>query len=225
MTAAPQPSPGPGRPKDPGKRLAILEAAKKLFPRQGYDATSMDAIAAEAGVSKLTVYSHFNDKESLFSAAVTERCEEQLPHAAFELGPESGPIADRLREIALRCHALVTSEEAIQLHRMMAAQAQHDARLAKLFFEAGPRRLLGEFEALLARADATGLLRVEDPAQAAEHFFCLVKGLAHMQVLIGARPPLTTEQAIRHVESVVTLFLSAYGPDPGPAEPPCLRSQ
>lgn len=212
MPPAQQSSPGPGRPKDPGKRLAILEAAKKLFPRQGYDATSMDAIASAAGVSKLTVYSHFNDKESLFSAAVTERCEEQLPHAAFALGPDSGPIAVRLREIALRCHALVTSEEAIQLHRMMAARAQNDTRLAQLFFQAGPRRLLGEFEALLTRADATGLLRVPDPPLAAEHFFCLVKGLAHMQVLIGARPPLTPEQARSHVDSVVALFLKAYGP-------------
>ena len=212
MSAATTPTPGPGRPKDPGKRLAILEAAKKLFPRQGYDATSMDAIAAEAGVSKLTVYSHFNDKESLFSAAVTERCEEQLPHAAFELGPESGTIQARLHEIALRCHALVSSEEAIQLHRMMAARAHTDPRLARVFFEAGPRRLLGEFEALLARADATGLLQVPDPAQAAEHFFCLVKGLAHMQVLIGAREPLTAQQAHDHVESVVGLFLKAYGP-------------
>lgn len=216
MSALSQPSPGPGRPKDPGKRLAILEAAKKLFPRQGYDATSMDAIASEAGVSKLTVYSHFNDKESLFSAAVTERCEEQLPHAAFELGPDSGPIRARLGEIALRCHGLVNSEEAIQLHRMMAARAHADVRLAQLFFEAGPSRLLAEFEALLARADAAGLLRVPDPRLAAEHFFCLVKGLAHMQVLIGARPPLTPQEARDHVESVVALFLKAYGPDADP---------
>ena len=58
------PAGGPGRPKDPAKRLAILEAAKRLFMQNGYDGSSMDAIAAEAGVSKLTVYSHFTDKET-----------------------------------------------------------------------------------------------------------------------------------------------------------------
>jgi TetR/AcrR family transcriptional regulator, mexJK operon transcriptional repressor len=215
MPAIPRSQTGPGRPKDPGKRRAILEAAKQLFPRQGYDATSMDAIAAEAGVSKLTVYSHFKDKESLFSAAVTARCEEQLPHETFELGPDSGPIRERLLEIGLRCHALVSSEEALQLHRIMAARAPHDVRLAQLFFEAGPKRLLGEFQVLLERACAAGVLRVDDPRVAAEHFFCLVKGLAHMQVLIGARAPLTTDQARSHVESVVELFLRAHGPDPG----------
>ena len=50
-------SSGPGRPKDLAKREAILEAAKCLFLRHGYAGSSMDAIAAHAGVSKLTVYS------------------------------------------------------------------------------------------------------------------------------------------------------------------------
>ena len=67
--AAPKPS-GPGRPKDLGKRSSILEAAKRLFSMEGFAGVSMDQIAAEAGVSKLTVYSHFGDKEALFFAAV-----------------------------------------------------------------------------------------------------------------------------------------------------------
>ena len=79
------PSTGPGRPKDQAKRLAILEAAKTLFMRNGYEGSSMDAIAAEAGVSKLTVYNHFTDKETLFSAAVKSKCEEQLPELFFDL--------------------------------------------------------------------------------------------------------------------------------------------
>ena len=53
-----------GRPKDPAKRAAILDAAEKLFLSQGFTGTSMDAVAKEAGVSKLTVYSHFSDKET-----------------------------------------------------------------------------------------------------------------------------------------------------------------
>ena len=48
---------GPGRPKDLAKRRAILDAAKILFLSKGYANTSMDAVATEAGVSKLTVYS------------------------------------------------------------------------------------------------------------------------------------------------------------------------
>ena len=58
---------------------AILEAAKQLFAREGFAGVSMDKIAAEAGVSKLTVYSHFGDKEALFAAAIRAKCEEMMP--------------------------------------------------------------------------------------------------------------------------------------------------
>ena len=63
-------APGPGRPKDPAKREAILAAAQVLFLGNGYEGSSMDAIAAEAGVSKLTLYSHFGDKEALYLEAL-----------------------------------------------------------------------------------------------------------------------------------------------------------
>ena len=123
MTAAAR-STGPGRPKDLEKRAAILEAAKRLFLERTYDAVSMDAIAGEAGVSKLTVYSHFKDKASLFEAAVETKCEEQLPAAIFRPGAPDEDIGERLRRIARGFHGLVTSPEAIELFRVMAAQAQ-----------------------------------------------------------------------------------------------------
>jgi TetR/AcrR family transcriptional repressor of mexJK operon len=77
-----------GRPKDLIKRQAILESAKRLFLEQGYDGSSMDAIAKAAGVSKLTVYNHFHDKENLFVAAVEAHCENQLPALEFDLKAE-----------------------------------------------------------------------------------------------------------------------------------------
>ncbi|WP_457395457.1 TetR/AcrR family transcriptional regulator, partial [Roseateles sp. P5_E1] len=87
---------GPGRPKDLGKRAAILEAAKSLFVEQGYNGVSMDSIAAQAGVSKLTVYSHFGDKETLFTEAVKSTCVAMLPDALFVTDAE-GPLRDQLQ--------------------------------------------------------------------------------------------------------------------------------
>lgn len=209
---------GPGRPKDLEKRQAILEAAKRLFPRHGYDGISMDAIAAEAGVSKLTVYSHFSDKETLFAEAVKAVCEEQLPHGMFELRPDNGPIDQVLLTIARRFHALVSSEDSIRLHRIMAAQAPDSPKLAQLFYEAGPRRTLADFEALLRQADAAGTLAVPDPARAAGHFFCLIKGLSHMRTLLGCCPPPTVEDTEAHLRSVVGLFVRAHAPDGNAAD-------
>ena len=76
MMNLPDIKPSPGRPKDMEKRAAVLEAAKNLFVSRGFEGTSMDAVAAEAGVSKLTVYSHFGDKDTLFKAAVQSKCEQ-----------------------------------------------------------------------------------------------------------------------------------------------------
>lgn len=101
---------GPGRPKDLEKRAAILAAAKRLFPDSGFEGTSMDAIAADAGVSKLTVYSHFRDKETLFTAAIRERCEEQMPEALFDVDLQ-GPVRGQLEAIARAFFTLVAAPE------------------------------------------------------------------------------------------------------------------
>ncbi len=149
----------PGRPKDMAKRQAILEAAKILFLSNGYANTSMDAVALEAGVSKLTVYSHFTDKETLFTAAVMAKCEEQLPVMYFEL-PEGVPVETVLLNIGRRFHRLVNSKESVNLHRLMMTTGNQDVKLSQIFFEAGPMRDV-------ARHGASA--RAHRPERRAEH--------------------------------------------------------
>ena len=116
---------GPGRPKDLAKREAILEAAKTLFLSLGYANTSMDAVAAAAGVSKLTVYSHFTDKQTLFCSAVMATCQIQLPDLLFEY-PEGAPVDELLLTIARGFQALISSDEAVKLSRLIMAQGSLD---------------------------------------------------------------------------------------------------
>jgi TetR/AcrR family transcriptional repressor of mexJK operon len=200
---------GPGRPKDLAKRQAILEAAKTLFLSNGYANTSMDAVAAEAGVSKLTVYSHFNDKETLFSAAVVAKCEEQLPTLIFEL-PAGMPIESVLLNIGRGFHLLINSEESLNLHRLIMALGSQDPKLSQIFFEAGPQRMVQGMERLLTRIDQSGALRIDKPRNAAEHFFCLLKGTANFRLLYGCGESLSDEAAEEHVREVVGLFMRAY---------------
>ena len=200
---------GPGRPKDLAKRQAILEAAKELFLTHGYASTSMDAVATAAGVSKLTVYSHFNDKETLFEAAIVATCQAQLPGLIFEL-PEGVPLEQVLLNIGRGFQVLINSDHSVKLHRLIIAQGHQDPKLGQIFFEAGPLRVLRETEALLRRADERGLLRIANPCTAAEHFFCLLKGGANFRLLLGYAPPLEAEAAEAHVQEVVELFMRAY---------------
>ena len=202
---------GPGRPKDPAKRRAILDAAKTLFLSHGYANTSMDAVAAEAGVSKLTVYSHFNDKETLFSSAVMAKCEEQLPPLFFEL-PAGIPVENVLLNIARGFHQLINSDESVNLHRLMMALGTQDPKLSQIFFEAGPERMVQGMERLLKRINETGALSIDLPRNAAEHFFCLLKGAGNFRLLYCCGEPLSEEASESHVQEVVGLFMRAYRP-------------
>ena len=206
---APAKPAGPGRPKDPGKRAAILDAAKRMFVSHGFERVSMDQIAAEAGVSKLTVYSHFGDKEALFSAAVRAKCEELLPDGLFaeEL---KGPLREQLLAIANAFFALVSSDEAISTQRMMMALGQADDPLRKLFWEAGPQRTQDAFASFLRSRIKAGELEIADVPCAARQFFALIKGDIHGRMVCGlcARPPRGDVSA--HIEATVDMFLRAY---------------
>ncbi len=200
----------PGRPKDLGKGLAILEAAKDLFTTQGFDGVSMDQIAAEAGVSKLTVYSHYGDKENLFAAAVKSYCEQQLPESVFEVHPETG-IRDRLLQVARAFHAMVASPEAIAGHRIMCTPRMTESHLPQLFWEAGPMRVQAFFAELLRRRMALGELQIDDIPRASAQFFCLLKGEPHAMQVFGCGQPSAAETR-HHLAASVDLFLRAYAP-------------
>jgi len=204
-------SAGPGRPKDLEKRAAILQAAKRLFTTQGFDGTSMDAIASAAGVSKLTVYSHFQDKERLFVAAVECVCQEQMPAEIF-LADLKGPIRRQLLTIARAFFSLITSEEALAVHRTIVANAQQSPKLAQLFWEAGPKRTQEGFDAFLRDEVKAGKLEISDTHRAASQFFCLLKGECHARMEFGCGEPLTAREIDEHLNATVDMFLRAYAP-------------
>lgn len=204
---------GPGRPKDLGKRAAVLEAAKRMFTFHGFDGVSMDQIAAEAGVSKLTVYSHFGDKDRLFAEVVRAHCEQGMPTCLFEDGQDA-PLRERLTRIGLAFHAMIMTPEAIAGHRMLCSPQVTASNMPAMFWEAGPQRVQSSFTALLERRIARGELDIPDPPRAAAQFFTLLKGERHAQAVFGYCCGQPQESAEEHVAGVVELFLRAYGTDP-----------
>ncbi len=214
MSSKPAPVPvpakpvAPGRPKDLGKGLAILEAAKELFTTQGFDGVSMDQIAAEAGVSKLTVYSHYGDKENLFVEAVKSYCEQQLPESVFEVRPQIG-LRERLLQVALAFHAMVASPQAIAGHRILCTPRMTESHLPQLFWQAGPMRVQASFAELLRQRMALGELQIDDIPRASAQFFCLLKGEPHAMQVFGCGQPDAAETR-HHLAASVDLFLRAY---------------
>ncbi len=211
MTLAVAKTCGPGRPKDLEKRAAILAAAKRLFPLSGFEGTSMDAIAAEAGVSKLTVYSHFTDKETLFVAAIRARCADQVPDTLFDMDT-TGPVRGQLLAIAHAFLNLIMSPDAISLHRLLTSSGTTSPKLGQLFWEAGPLRMREGFEGFLRQEVEAGQLDIQDITRAASQFFALLKGELHTRLLCGCAQALSVSDIDEHVSVTVDFFLRAYTP-------------
>jgi len=200
---------GPGRPKDLEKRAAILDAAKRLFPITGFEGTSMDAIAAEAGVSKLTVYSHFRDKETLFVSAIGVRCEEQMPATLFDID-KGAPIRRQLEAIGRAFFELVTAPEAIALNRLLTSGSCASEKLVQLFWEAGPHRTQCAMQQFLRHGIEAGQLVIEDVPRAASQFFALLKGDCHAKLMCGRCEAALELDVEAHVRATVEMFLRAY---------------
>lgn len=200
-----------GRPKDPAKRQAILDAAKHLFLAQGFTGTSMDAVASEAGVSKLTVYSHFSDKETLFTAAIEAKCANVMPEPLFSLEP-GVPVAEMLQKIGEAFLQMVYNEESLKLMRLISAVGNQDQTMANLFYEAGPLRTRNEMIRFLKRACELGQLQVPDPGRASELFFGMLQGgCTHIQIMLGCSEPPVQSVISEHVAEAVRVFTRAYG--------------
>ena len=208
---APVRTAAPGRPKDMEKASAILEAARQLFTAHGFDGASMDQIAAAAGVSKLTVYSHYGDKDTLFSAVVKSYCEQNLPDSLFESAPEV-PIRERLLHVGRVFFAFISTPEAVAGHRMLCSPHTAATRLPGKFWEAGPERVQQALAELLRRRVARGDLDIPDCALAARQFLSLAKGELHARMVLGCCSQ--DDDAEKHVASAVDFFLRAYAPRP-----------
>lgn len=198
-----------GRPKDEGKRAAILEAAGCLFMERGMSGTTMDAIALQAGVSKLTVYNHFGNKEDLFVTVIREKCEGHTGEHIFEKLNGLDPRAE-LIHIGRAFVGLVYSEDAVCLHRVIIAEGQNNREMGVLFYKAGPESLIGRFMKYLERVESFGTFAFPDKRVAAAQFFCLFKGEAHLRALLNV-PPLPTQKELdKIVHEGVDFFLRGY---------------
>jgi TetR/AcrR family transcriptional repressor of mexJK operon len=200
-------------PRTSPKRQAILRAATTVFLCNGYVGTSMDEIAALAGVSKQTVYKHFADKERLFSdliiATVTE-ASDPVHDEVLNL-PDSGDIEADLRALARRQLAKVMQPQVLQLRRLVIGEAKRFPELGRTFYELGPGRTIATLATRFARLAKRGTLDLDNPSFAAEHFNWLIMSIPlNRAMLLGEEAP-SAAHLEKYAEAGVRVFLAAYG--------------
>lgn len=199
-----------GRPPSEEKRQQILLAAIELFTLNGYEGTSVDDIAASAGVSKQTVYSHFGSKENLFGLAVSTKCK-QSGMGADGINLEEPPER-MLPEVAERVLQLITSPEATRIHAVCTVSADTHPELGRIYFEHGPLQAVEAVTEYLAAQDKAGTLRIDNPQQAAWQFLGMLKAEEHLrtQFNIGNMDP---DERQAYIDDCVAMFLRAYRAD------------
>jgi TetR/AcrR family transcriptional repressor of mexJK operon len=203
---------GPGRPKDMEKRAAILAAAKALFIRNAFAGTSMDAVAADAGVSKLTVYSHFGDKDNLFREVIRSRVQDLLPEDIYEYDAHI-KFEEILQRIA-NAHMRVDCEkDSVGTFRAILSDCrQGNPRYGKLVWEEGPARTHRLMEKLLQSAVDDGILEIACVKTASVQFISLIKGDLMLRRLCACDEcPVTAAAEIESMALAgVATFLRAY---------------
>jgi TetR/AcrR family transcriptional repressor of mexJK operon len=209
----------PERHGSPAKRRAILDAARRVFVREGFVRASVDAIAAEAGVSKRTIYNHFDDKEHLFVAvfqATLAAVVQDFDAAVDETLGDSDDLRRDLVALARRWVRLFLREDAAALRRLVMTEASHHPELVAAWGQAGAVRVTDRVARLLARLGERGKLDVADPFRAAQQLALLLTTPAQQVSQFGT-VRLSDEQVDDIVVPNVEMFLRAYAPRP--AEP------
>jgi TetR/AcrR family transcriptional repressor of mexJK operon len=205
-----------GRPRDPEKRAAIIDAGWSAFLAEGVRGASLEAIARSAKVSRVTLYSHFADKEALFEAAI--RREMDRIERTQQPFPPDMSLRDGLIAFGQGLMGYLTSPDAVSFYSVLAGELRRHATLAKAFFDLGPGVTLRNLSKIIATADAKGELRVSDPAEAAEHLIGLWQGLSNFKLALGIEVEVMKASTPRRVERAVDTFLAVYAPtNPKPA--------
>lgn len=200
-----------GRPKSEEKNSLILNAASCLFLKDGFANTSMDTVAKASGVSKQTVYSHFESKDTLFQAAITSKCRSYQLDTQQLIEASSGALSfcECMTKVGAQFVRLLQDKEAVAMFRVIIAEAVNNAHVATLFYQAGPLASLATLSDVVEQY-GQGKLTKTRAHELALDFCSLLKGEFHTMMLCGIQAPMEEQDiepyVARAVEKVNLLF-------------------
>jgi AcrR family transcriptional regulator len=207
----------------------ILAVATRAFLADGYAATSIETIAADAGVAKRTLYARWRDKPALFRAVLERLMARWLatPEPATPAAPPAdsqhaspdlaNPLDGALMQTASRVLAVALQPDALALHRLMIAESGRFPELADMVRQSGATTGMARIADLLAAEMLAGRLAPLDPAVAAEQFLYMVL-IGPQRRALGLAPALDAAGLAAWTSNAVTLFLNGCRPRPPPGE-------
>lgn len=187
----------------------VLEGAREVFMRDGFEGASVDEIARVAGVSKATLYSYFPDKRLLFSEVARLECNRQAEEALQEVGQDD-PVEDVLHEAADRIVRFFLSDFGQQVFRICVAESHRFPELGCRFYASGPAMVRERLSQVLTPYVDKGVLKIDDMDLAANQFGELCKSDLFVRCLCGVCTDVTEAEIKRVTDGAVEMFLARY---------------
>ena len=188
----------------------VLDAARDVFLREGFEGASMDDIAASAKVSKATVYSYFPDKNLLF----LEAAKSEILRITQEV--ENVAVVDAPIEVVLRYSArtivdFYLSTLGQSIFRVCVSESERFPELGRMFYEAGPKMGSERLSGYLHYMSEQGVLNIDDAPLAADQFADLCRADLFQRVMFGLADTIKPGDIDRVIDGAISTFMARYG--------------
>ena len=190
------------------RREQIVAAAERMFLKQGFAKTSVNAIVREAGGSLATLYAEFGTKEALFESVLIQRASRFFPDTRPDAPASGREAVKELRALATQMLRRMLSADGLAVYRICVYEAPRFPGLRKAMLEAGMPGLIEGTARYIADLAVNNAMCVGDPHLAASHFIALVQGQLVFKAACGAKVDARTRD--RHIEEAVRAFLKLY---------------
>jgi AcrR family transcriptional regulator len=188
----------------------VVEGAREVFLRDGFEGASVDDIARAAGVSKATLYSYFPDKKLLFMEVATAQCKKQA-HESIDRIDISKPPSEVLSLVAQQFLGFIYSDMGQRIFRICVAESDRFPQLGQEFYHSGPMIMRAAMVDYLRGAVERGELRISDFDLAADQFAELCKADLWPKLVFGIIQTVNEDDKARVIKGAVTTFLARYG--------------
>jgi TetR/AcrR family transcriptional repressor of mexJK operon len=192
----------------------IREAAIDAFLASGYEGTTMEEIAARAGVSKQTVYKHFTDKQRLFADIVLSTTDDMsaLIGIIAEKLPATTDLSGDLEYLAETFLVALMQPRVLRLRRLVISSADRFPEISSAWYEKGFERVLAALASSFRALADRHLLAVDDETAAAEHFVGMLFWIpVNTAMFTGDDEYAVTHDLVPVARSAAAAFMNAYG--------------
>ena len=190
----------------------ILEAAKTLFLKHGYDQTSLGMIIAEAGGSRRSIYNEFGNKQGLLTSVIQQQVSISTETIASITLSQLTP-REALKDMCFRFVKSIISDTLVSLFRLVMQVVPDMPEIGMLIYEKGPLKGVEPLTNYLIELDQTDVLSIDDPLFATQVLMEMVKGRLHLKALLLPNDKFSDEDVYKHVDKAVDLFFKAYQPN------------